>query len=230
MMMSGANGEGRPAAFFDLDGTLARSNAVRTFFYFALAERSAIAKSAIVLVCVPIVLACVALERVSRRAFNRAFYALYRWLSPPRVRGLARACADATVIDHLFQDAVERVEWHRARGDAVVLVTGALDVVAEPVAARLGAEAFVANELEQRDGRFTGRLARAPLVGETKAEAVRSIARARGYDLARSFAYADHASDVPFLETVGTPVVAHADRTLAREARRRGWRSLERAP
>ena len=45
----------------------------------------------------------------------------------------------------------------------------------------------------------------------------------RGYDLSRSFAYSDSATDVPMLESVGHPYAVNPDRALRKEATAREW-------
>lgn len=212
----------RTAAFFDLDGTLADSNAVRSFLWLAAAERGPLGRAlAIARFLLPLLLAVLG-DLVSRRLFNRLFYRLYRALPPERVRRLARACSEATIARRLFPDVVARLEEHRARGEEVAIVSGALDLLVAPLAERLGVAAFAAAALEEKDGRFTGRLARDP-VRDGKAAAARAIADARGYDLAACAAYADHASDLELLEAVGRPVATRPDRALRRVACERGW-------
>jgi HAD superfamily hydrolase (TIGR01490 family) len=213
----------RVAAFFDLDGTLARSNVVVPFAHLVLAGRSPASRAATWLALAPAVLLCAAIDLVSRRLFNAAFYALYRWISPAMARRLAASCVEQTIVPRLFPAMLRRIESHRARGHAVVIVSGGTDFIVEAVAARLGADAFAATRLEERDGRFTGRIAGDALAGEVKAGAVRRIAAERGYDLTGSFGYADDGSDLPFLASVAHPAAVRPRRALRREAVRRGW-------
>ena len=63
----------REAAFFDLDGTLASSNAVRSFLYFVLAGRTGAARLGAYCRYVPLLVLCVAFDCVSRKLFNLAF-------------------------------------------------------------------------------------------------------------------------------------------------------------
>jgi len=219
----------RVAAFFDLDGTLADSNAVRSFLWLALAERGRLGRVlALARLAVPLGV-CILADRLSRRLFNRMFYRLYRALPPERVRRLALPCCEATIASRIFPDMAARVEAHRAQGEDVVIVTGALDVLVAPLAERLGAAAVAATTLEERDGRFTGRPLR-DAVRDGKDAALREIAAARGYDLPGCAAYADHASDLPFLLAVGRPVAARPDHRLRHEAQTRGWPVIEDAP
>ena len=55
--------------------------------------------------------------------------------------------------------ALERIEWHRSRGDDVVVVSGSLDVYLKPWCAALGLEC-ICTTLEERDGTLTGKYVR----------------------------------------------------------------------
>jgi phosphoserine phosphatase len=53
---------------------------------------------------------------------------------------------------------------------------------------------------------------------------VERYARQHSLELGESFAYADSLSDLPMLESVGTPVVVNPDARLSTIAAQRGWR------
>jgi hypothetical protein len=77
--------------------------------------------------------------------------------------------------------------------------------------------------LGEEGGRFTGRLAELPPIGEARALVLADYAEAEGLRLEESMAYADSASDLPMLEAVGFPVAVNPEAKLAAIARRRGW-------
>jgi alcohol-forming fatty acyl-CoA reductase len=120
---------------------------------------------------------------------------------------------------------VRRIRAHRARGDRVVLVTGALDFLVEPLAHL--ADELVAARLVERRGAFTGELAEPPLSADARASLAARLAAEHDVDLADCHAYGDSVSDLPLLELVGHPVAVNPDFRLAREARRRHWTTLD---
>ena len=90
---------------------------------------------------------------------------------------------------------MERIAWHRGRGDTVVLVSGSLDVYLRPWCEQHGLE-LISNRLEAIDGRLTGRYLDGDR-GEYKAIDIRAR-----YDLsafARIHAYGDSREDRPML-------------------------------
>jgi phosphoserine phosphatase len=122
----------------------------------------------------------------------------------------------------VYREPLDLVAKHRERGEPVYVVSATLQEIIEPLAEELGFDGAVGSLCEVVDGRYTGRTLRS-CHGEGKAEAVRDLATAEDIDLARSTAYSDSHTDLPFLEAVGRPVAVNPDRELLRIARERGW-------
>ncbi|MGI8803077.1 MAG: HAD-IB family hydrolase [Solirubrobacteraceae bacterium] len=164
-------------------------------------------------------------DRRSRADFNRSFYQQYRGLPAGELRDHAGAALSDFILPRLRHDAVRRIRAHRARGDRVILVTGALDFLVEPL--RHLADELIAARLTERRGAFTGELAEPPLSGDGRASLAARLAAEHDVDLAACHAYGDSISDLPLLELVGHPHAINPDFRLAREARRRRWPVLE---
>lgn len=167
-------------------------------------------------------------DRRSRSAFNRSFYRNYRGLPADELRDQASEALSEFILPRVHHEAVRRVRAHRARGDRVVLLTGALDFLVTPL--RFLADELVAARLTESRGAFTGELAEPPLTADGRASAAARLAAEQGADLADCHAYADSASDLPLLDVVGHPHAVNPDFRLAREARRRRWPILEWEP
>ena len=126
------------------------------------------------------------------------------------------------MLEKLNPGALARLEEHRAAGHEVIIISASADILVEPIAAELGVDTVVATTLEAVDGKLTGKILRY-LKGDAKAEAVQQFAREHGYDLARSYAYSDSATDIPMLAAVGNPVAVNPDRALRKHAMSQGW-------
>ena len=132
-----------------------------------------------------------------------------------------------------FEEALQRIVWHRARGHRLFIVSGTLAPLARVVARRLSA--FVsagievcATELEVAPGGaqiWNGYIRGEHMSGGAKLCAVTRIAARYGIDLARSYAYGDSAGDLQMLEAVGSGVAVNPTAQLARVARKRGWQT-----
>jgi fatty acyl-CoA reductase len=160
-------------------------------------------------------------DRRSRASFNRHFYRQYRELPARELREQARAALSDFILPRVQHEAVRRIRVHRRRGDKVVLITGTLDFLVDPLR-HLGDE-LVAARLVERRGQFTGELAEPPLTADGRASLAARMAAEQGIDLADCHAYADSVADLALLEAVGHAHPINPDFRLARIARRRGW-------
>jgi len=210
------------AAYCDVDGTLSATQIASPLIYFKRRLTPQPWRAAW-LVSLPFRGAYwFVLDKFSRDAASRAIYAGYGGLAAERIRALASECYRSYLEPRLLADGLKRLEHLSADGVRLVLVTGSLDLLMAPLAERLGAE-LIAPSLEERDGRFTGRLTAPPLTGARKAEAGRAHARRLEIDLQASFSFGDALGDLPMLECVGQPVAVNPGRRLAAHAVRRGW-------
>jgi phosphatidylglycerophosphatase C len=96
----------------------------------------------------------------------------------------------------LRPEAMARIDWHRARGDTVVVVSGAYDVYLAPWCREHGL-GLICSSLEILDGRLTGRYAGAQCVGEEKARRVREQYALSSFDAVH--AYGDTPEDAALL-------------------------------
>ena len=122
----------------------------------------------------------------------------------------------------VYDEAVTLIEEHREAGRDIVIVSSSGAEVVEPIGRMLGADHIVATRMVIEDGRYTGEIDYYAY-GPTKAEAMRVMADANGYDLDDCYAYSDSQTDLPMLEAVGHPVAVNPDKGLARTARERDW-------
>lgn len=92
----------------------------------------------------------------------------------------------------LRPEVMQRIAWHRAQGDQVVVVTGALDIYMARWCQAQGL-ALVCSALQQRDGRLTGRYQGAQCVRAEKARQVSE--RYPPADYGEVYAYGDTVED-----------------------------------
>jgi HAD superfamily hydrolase (TIGR01490 family) len=214
--------EGPPAlAIFDVEGVVLDSTVAHFYAWLRTRDMPELDKlvwSAGIAARVP---GWLRADRRSRMAFNRSFYRLYRDLPARELRAQAAEALPDFIQPRIQHEAVRRIRAHRRRGDRVILVTGALDFLVDPLR-HLGDE-LIAARLVERTGRFTGELAEPPLTADGRASLAARLAADHGVDLADCHAYGDSLADMPLLELVGHPHAINPDFRLAREARRRRW-------
>lgn len=211
----------RVLAAFDVEGTIVASNVLESFLWLRLHDaprQEWIAAFGALARRLPGLLAA---ERRDRGEFLRAFYRRYKGARERDVRALAGEAMGEMILRRLSPQATRRIKEHRAAGHHVVLVTGACDFIVEPL--RPLVDDIVAAELRVANGRFTGDLSYPPMVGEARASWLKRYAEQGGFDLSKSYAYADSMSDLPMLQAAGNPVAVNPDVGLTRAARSARW-------
>jgi len=125
---------------------------------------------------------------------------------------------------HLAPGIITRVNLHKNKGHLLVLISGSVRYLLEPVVRDLGFDQLLCTDLEVREnGRMTGKPQGAVCVGQNKKELTLKLAQKLGLELEKSYAYGNHHSDLPLLETVGNPHVVEPTAELAKVARQRSW-------
>src|SRR5947209_3740437 len=138
----------KKAAFYDVDGTLVRTNIVDAYAYYAvntgslLQSARRVAKGALK---GPLFWA---LDKYNRKLFNEAFYKEYAGLTEDRLRLLSQDLFDDVLKDAIYPGAYDLIEEARSSGCRIVLVTGALDFTMEPLARHLKADDLIANRMQ----------------------------------------------------------------------------------
>lgn len=225
--MSGSEkSESRAGAFFDLDGTLTelpslemrlfrerrRRRLVKFRNYWAWLIRAL---------------------QIARRGLGAIRHTNKMYLKDVKVDELAK---EIGMRVRFLEDAVDRAEWHARQGHELVIVSGTLEPLAraagrslEQELARRGLNVRISvfgTRLEKVGGKWTGRISGKAVYGAKKAEVIRRIARERGLELEKCYAYGDSKLDRWMLQVVGIPAVVNPSRQLRRLAERSGWTVL----
>ncbi|MER7025632.1 MULTISPECIES: HAD family hydrolase [Streptomyces] len=213
----------RTAAFFDLDKTvIAKSSTLtfsKSFYRGGLINRRAALRTAYA----QFLFLAGGADHDQMERLRAYLSSLCRGWDVAQVREIVAETLHDLIDPIIYDEAVSLIQEHHAAGRDVVIVSTSGAEVVEPIGELLGADRVVATRMAVgADGRFTGEIDYYAY-GPTKAEAVRELAATEGYDLARSFAYSDSATDIPMLEAVGRPFAVNPDRALRREAAAREW-------
>ena len=181
-------------ALFDFDGTITWSDTWTPFMRTATRPwRLAAGRVVLAPVFVGYRLGFISASRGRRLAARVA----YTGEAAADIRRRGSDYAARVLPDRVRPAALERIEWHRSRGDDVVVVSGSLDVYLKPWCEERGL-ACICTTLEERDGRLTGRYVDGDCSG---AEKVRRVLQR--YDVSRYelvYAYGDSAEDKDLIE------------------------------
>ncbi len=212
------------AAFFDIDGTLIEKPSLERRYFRALCHEGKF----------PFQNGIAWLAEVVRVVPNGLTYVQHgnkMYLRGIRSSSLrANRAGDEALF---FPEALECVARHAANGERIVLVTGTLEFLGDAIAQRLRAELLKRNvtaeihvcatRLEEKDGRWTGRIIGQPMFGEAKAAAVWWFAEKWKLNLAECSAYGNSGLDEWMLASVGKPVAVNPDSRLRTTVRRQDW-------
>ena len=215
------------AAFFDVDGTLVRTNIVHAFAYYALNDGgwgSSALRTATTALTGPFLWG---LDKVSRKGFNQIFYKYYKGMSEDRLRLLADDLFDDLLKGAIYPGAYDLIAEARRAGCKIVLCTGALDFSIAPLARHFQADDLIANQMQFSNGKATGRVIPPIVEGAHKASVIRDYCVKHDLNLGESFAYSDSASDYPMLAVVGRPTAVNPDIRLRSLARSYEWPILD---
>jgi HAD superfamily hydrolase (TIGR01490 family) len=211
------------ASYFDIDGTLVSTNLVHPTLFYLLNQGTPV-QTALRFGRALFKAPAMALsELADRRTFNELLYSSYEGMSEDRLVLLADEVFDKVIRPSIFAAARDLVNKNLERGHVVVLISGALDFVVRRLAEHLGAQELIANRLEMKNGRATGKLLKPVVAGPEKARLIREHARQHGHDLDECYAFSDSYSDLPMLSVVGHPAAVNPDPRLALLAKAYSW-------
>jgi phosphatidylglycerophosphatase C len=180
-------------ALFDFDGTITARDSFKAFVFQAVEPRRLLHGS---LRLSPLILGYYLRLVPATRLRVAIVRTGFRGRAEAEVNELGRRYAQS--LSALVRPrALERISWHNARGDTVVVVSASLEPYLRPWCESLGLE-LICTELEAKDGVLTGEYVGGDCTGSQKAARVRAR-----YDLSRYreiYAYGDTAEDDALLE------------------------------
>nr|WP_037603080.1 HAD-IB family hydrolase [Streptacidiphilus rugosus] len=212
----------RQAAFFDLDKTVIAKSSALAFsgplYRGGLINRRAVLKSAYA----QFVFLAGGADHDQMEKMRQYLSSLARGWNVAQVREIVAETLHDLIDPLIYDEAASLIEEHHAAGRDVVIVSSSGSELVEPIGEMLGADHVIATRMAEADGRYTGEIDFYAYAAN-KAVAIRRLAAEEGYDLSRSYAYSDSATDLPLLEAVGHPFAVNPDRALRREAVARAW-------
>lgn len=179
-------------AFFDFDGTITTKDSLFVFVKFAVGKwrfyKGLMARWWILLAYV----LGLCSNTYAKEALMRYFFAGYG------ARDFALLCENfQTMLCGIIRiQAMEKIAWHKDRGDTIVVVSATFEEYLKPFCQNLGLECL-ATRLEVVNGVLSGRFETPNCYGEQKVVRIRA-----GYDLAQYqeiYAYGDSKGDLAML-------------------------------
>ncbi|MFB4411645.1 HAD family hydrolase [Pantoea sp. ANP04] len=140
------------------------------------------------------------------------------------VEGWVRRFIQRDILPRVYPAARERIEWHRARGDRVMIISASGEHLVVPIAEKLGACGALAIGVEIVDERYSGNTYGTMTYKEGKVTRLgdwKALQQQEHFEL--TWAYSDSMNDLPLLEQADHAHVINPDAQLHQEALNRGW-------
>nr|WP_087020098.1 HAD family hydrolase [Thaumasiovibrio subtropicus] len=134
---------------------------------------------------------------------------------------------EESIIPAIYPGALERLEWHRRRGDQILLVSASGEHIVEPIAKRLDIEHVLAIQLEKHQGVYTGNTIGTISYQKGKVARMKAWINAQPEQFRGCYGYSDSINDLPLLEVVDRPFAINPDPALALHAQMQEWTIME---
>lgn len=151
---------------------------------------------------------------------------IFAGLPASKMEHLLSEFCTAIILPRLRKEAVAEIGRLRAAGKKVILVSSSIAFLVQLISEHVGADGWVATELEKVDGKLTGRISGRAVYSEEKFSALQRYADTVFGSWLLHAAYGDHGSDALLLERAKNPIAVCPDRKLKRIAKLKGWRMV----
>jgi phosphatidylglycerophosphatase C len=181
-------------ALFDFDGTITFKDSFKPFLLYAAGRAKRVVGT---LMFIPLLVAYkLGIVSASKTRATVAGFA-FRGRRLVEVQELGSTYAREVLLTTVRPKALERIEWHKARGDRVVVVSAALCVYLAEWCRQMDLE-VICTEFETRDGKITGRYQNGDCVGGEKVKRILDKCNRDDYEVI--YAYGDTSEDAAMLD------------------------------
>ncbi|MGL5037230.1 MAG: HAD family hydrolase [Aeromonas sp.] len=136
---------------------------------------------------------------------------------------LSTRVAEQMLRERLYPEGLARIEWHRERGDELVLISASGEHLVAPMAKMLGMDHCVAIQLNEEDGILTGQTRGTLSFREGKVARINQLFAGRDNLWQGSFGYSDSHNDLPMLRAVAHPHAVNPSSALRQCAIVQQW-------
>ena len=186
-------------ALFDFDGTISDEDSFRGFIIYYCGYSKFILGS---IILSPIYLLYVLglIKNNFMKEMAISFY--FKNESVTNLWNKGKQYSDNEIDKIVRGKAREKINWHQSQGDRVVIVSASANIWLDSWCSRNGIE-LIATELEEMDGRITGKLVNGNCFGIEKFIRVARLVNVKDYE--EIYAYGDSRGDLELLDFANKP-------------------------
>ncbi len=181
-------------ALFDFDGTITKNDTLIKFIRFAVGDIKFI-RGMIILSPMLTAYKTKLIPNYKAKEYMLSYF--FKGMSEEKFKQIANEYSLRHINPILRPKAIERIAWHKERGDRVVIVSASIECWLKPWCDQNGLE-LIATKLEIKNGSITGKMKTKNCYGIEKANRVKKIYNLKEYDYI--YAYGDSHGDKELLE------------------------------
>ncbi len=211
-------------AVFDLDETLIAADASTLWAEYLVAQRGADPK---LITENQAVLRKKKHSKLDLKHYMALTLAPVAGYSVEEVKGWVDDFIAQSIIPAIYTEALERLDWHRRRGDHILLVSASGEHIVEPIAKYLGIENVLAIQLETHNDHYTGHTVGTLSYQKGKVARMKTWINSQSNSYRGCYGYSDSINDLPLLEMVDRPFAINPDPALALHAQMNEWTIMD---
>lgn len=135
--------------------------------------------------------------------------------------------AEQVLRARIYSEGLARIEWHRERGDELVLISASGEHLVAPMAQMLGMDHCVAILLDEEEGMLTGQTRGTLSFREGKVARINQLFAGDDNLWQESHGYSDSHNDLPLLRAVTHPHAVNPAPGLRQVAVEQAWPTLD---
>lgn len=211
-------------ALFDLDETLIAGDSASLWLEYMVAEELAPATM-------------VAEEQAMMSLYHQGKLDMHQYMaftlqplagkSREWLDGQCLHFAERVLRERIYPEGLARIEWHRQRGDQLVLISASGEHLVAPMARMLGMDHCVAILLDEEQGMLTGQTRGTLSFREGKVARINQLFAGQAGIWQESQGYSDSHNDLPLLRAVAHPHAVNPAPSLRQVAEELHWPILE---
>ena len=163
---------------------------------------------------------------VNRLFLNRLYYRNLKGISLREIEQYVKQWYQKEKNERnpfFIEGVVEKLKFHKSNGYKIVVVSGSFMQLLAPIIKELDIDVCLATTLDNKNGILSGKINGLQMIGPGKAQAIQKFLAENPAEISQCYAYADHSSDIPMLETVGNACIVTGDKDLESYAVKKGW-------
>ncbi len=211
-------------AIFDLDETLIAADSARLWNHF-LVEKGLAPSS--LLTHEHAMMAAYTKGSLDMDHYMKTTLEPLKGKTPHTIKQLVDEFIHVVITPAIYPQALDRIEWHRKRGDHILIISATGEHLVKPIATALGIDNVIAIEIEQNQGVYTGKTTGILSFKEGKVERLKLWLQQQKHSYKGSYGYSDSINDLPLLSLVNKPFAVNPDPTLAMHAQMQEWTIMD---